>query len=228
MNPQHIIDVCDANWEANKSDCNHFVKAVADALGVTLFGIGDNADAIVDKLSNAPGWDAVADRASVETQAAAGEFIIAGLKSTEFTPPRNNGHVVVVVNGDDPVHPGYPMAYWGTLNGVGQKDSSIRNTFIPGTDLDNVHYFGTSLPAASGEVSLFSASLPSSPGVGDITSAVESLISKVTQTMGTIPTGDEGNRVFFPNGIELIDLDVKAGAVEIKLTVAGPKAETKP
>ncbi len=33
------------------------------------------------------------------------------------------------------------MAYWGTLNGVGRKDSSIRYAFIPGVDLDKVHYF---------------------------------------------------------------------------------------
>jgi len=228
MDPQHIIDVCNANWEANKSDCNHFVKAVADALGVTLFDPGDNADAIVDKLSNAPGWNAIPDRATVETQAAAGEFTIAGLKSTEFTPPRNNGHVVVVVNGDDQAHPGYPMAYWGTLNGVGQKDSSIRNAFIPGPDLDSVHYFGISLPAAPDEVSLFSAKLGGRPGLGDISSAVESLLSKVVQTMESAHANAAENRVFFPNGIELIDLDVKAGAVEIKLTIAGPKAEPEP
>jgi hypothetical protein len=225
---QHIIDACEANWDANKADCSAFVKAVATALGVTLFDPGDNADAIVDKLSNAPGWNVVPDRATVETQAAIGEFIIAGLKSTEFTPPRNNGHVVVVVNGDDPLHPGYPMAYWGTLNGVGQKDSSIRNAFIPGPDLDSVHYFGTSLPAASEAASLFSANLASSPRFGDISSAVESLISKVAQTMRSTPPAAAENRVFFPNGIELIDLDVKVGAIEIKLTIAGPKSEPKP
>jgi hypothetical protein len=32
MDPQHIIDTCESNWDANKGDCNHFVKAVADAL----------------------------------------------------------------------------------------------------------------------------------------------------------------------------------------------------
>jgi hypothetical protein len=47
MDPQHIIDVCEANWDDNKSDCNHFVKAVANALGVTLFSDGENADAIL-------------------------------------------------------------------------------------------------------------------------------------------------------------------------------------
>lgn len=53
MDPQHIIDVCEANWDANKTDCNHFVKAVADALGVSLFNANDDADSILNKLASA-------------------------------------------------------------------------------------------------------------------------------------------------------------------------------
>jgi hypothetical protein len=59
MDPQHIIDICEANWDANKTDCNHFVKAVADALGVTLFSASDDADDILDKLSTAAGWQLI-------------------------------------------------------------------------------------------------------------------------------------------------------------------------
>lgn len=36
MGPQHIIDVCENKWDANKSDFSGFVKAVSSALGVTL------------------------------------------------------------------------------------------------------------------------------------------------------------------------------------------------
>ena len=96
---------------------------------------------MVDKLSHATGWHLLAGRAAAESAADAGRFVIAGLRGSEFTPPRAHGHVVVVVRGDDPNHPGSPMAYWGTLNGVGRKDSSIRYAFIPGVDLDKVHYF---------------------------------------------------------------------------------------
>jgi hypothetical protein len=224
MDPQHIIDVCEANWDANKTDCNHFVKAVADALGITIFGPNDNADAIINKLSSAAGWSVIPDRATVESRASAGDFIIAGLRSSEFHPPRNNGHVVVVVAGDDSSHPGFPMAYWGTLNGVGKKNSSIRNSFIPGADLDSVHYFGTSL--VTEELA------PRFPfrDITAATAAVESLMSQVVKTMGSASDAEikQGSRVFFPNGVELIDLEVKVGTVDIKLKVAGPKAETKP
>ena len=58
MDPQHIIDVCKANWEAHKSDCSGFVKAVCTALGVGTFAAGDNADVIVDKLHAATDWTA--------------------------------------------------------------------------------------------------------------------------------------------------------------------------
>lgn len=222
MDPQQIIDACEANWDANKSDCNHFVKAVADALGVTLFDSGDNADAIINKLASASGWNVIPDRAQVEAQAGAGVFIIAGLRSSEFHPPRNNGHVVVVVAGDDTSHPGFPMAYWGTLNGVGKKNSSIRNSFIPGPDLDAVHYFGTSLlltPMKIMSVDQFEA----------VHVAVEDLLSKVVKTLNSsssaVPSeAESGNRIFFPNGIELIDVEVKAGPIDIKLKLAGPKA----
>jgi hypothetical protein len=145
MTPQQIIDACEAVWDANKSNCSGFVKAVATSLGVTTFGVGDNADAIVNKLPAATGWAALTDLATVEANAAAGWFIVAGLQSTGFNPPRNNGHVVVVVQGDDPNHPGFPMAYWGTLGAIGRKNFSIRYAFIPGVDLGNVQYFGTEL-----------------------------------------------------------------------------------
>jgi len=145
MTPQQVIDACEANWETNKSNCSGFVKAVAASLGVTTFDAGDNADAIVNKLPSAAGWTALTDLPTVEANAAAGWFIVAGLQTSGFNPPRNNGHVVVVVQGDDPNHPGFPMAYWGTLGAVGKENASIRYAFIPGVDLPNVQYFGTQL-----------------------------------------------------------------------------------
>lgn len=219
MDPQHIIDICEANWEANKTDCNHFVKAVADALGVTLFGPNDNADAILNKLAGAAGWSLIPNRAQVESQASAGQFIIAGLQSTEFHPPRNNGHVVVVVQGDDSSHPGFPMAYWGKLGGVGAKDSSIRNAFIPGPDLDAVHYYGTSL-------SLDRIARLSYEQFQSMGSAVNELLSRIVKTLGSAQSRGTKleNRLFFPNGVELIDLEVKVGEIDIKVKIAGPKA----
>jgi hypothetical protein len=222
MDPQHIIDVCEADWDANKSDCNHFVKAVADDLGVTIFSAGDDADTITDKLSNAAGWSLIPDLSTVENDAAAGQFIIAGLKSADFTPPRAHGHVVVVVKGDDPAHPGYPMAYWGKLGGVGEKDSSIRNAFIPGTDLPNVKYYGTSLLDAA--TMRFIAQLSQSDKLVDAKATIENLIVTIVDTLGKRTEGDHKDRVFFPNGIEKIEVEVKAGPVDVSVKIAGPKA----
>lgn len=234
MDPQHIIDVCEANWDANKDDCNHFVKAVADALGVTLFSSGDTADAIVDKLGNAPGWSLIpstTDLSTVEADAAAGQFIIAGLRSEAFNPPRNNGHVVVVVKGDDSAHPGFPLAYWGKLGGIGAKDSSIRNTFIPDVDLPNVRYFGTVLPDVAAALR-FAAhfATPIAPPIAapyhlaDAKSAIESIISTVTDSLGKGFQNEQTNRLFFPNGIEDIEITVKAGPVDVSVKVSGPKS----
>jgi hypothetical protein len=227
VDPQHIIDVCEANWDANKGDCNHFVKAVADALGVTLFGIGDDADAIMDKLSNAAGWSLIPsapDLSAVENDAAAGQFIIAGLRGADFTPSRAHGHVVVVVNGDDPNHPGYPLAYWGMLGGVGQKDSSIRNSFTPNTDLPNVKYYGTILQDAM--AMHLEASITATDNLGQVKSAVESLIVTVVDALGKSSGDDPKKRLFFPNGIDNVEIEVKVGPVDVSLKIAGPKSST--
>jgi len=225
MDPQHIIDVCEDNWDANKTDCNHFVKAVASALGVNLFSSGDNADGILTKLENAQNWTSIGDLGTVEADATAGQFIIAGLKSGDFTPPRNNGHVVVVVKGDDPNHPGFPLAYWGTLGGVGRKNSSIRNSFIPDVDLPNVKYFGTSLVQVS-FASAFRAHMttPSPDKLADARATMADLVSTIVDCLGKYSGQDQKERLFFPNGIELIELDVKAGPVTVGLKIAGPKA----
>jgi hypothetical protein len=226
MDPQHIIDVCEANWDANKGDCNHFVKAVADALGVTLFSSGDNADAIMDKLANAPGWSLIPntpDLSTVEADASLGEFIIAGLKSGDFNPPRNNGHVVVVVKGDDSAHPGFPIAYWGKVGGIGAKDSSIRNSFIPDVDLPNVKYYGTVLPDVSTAMH-FTAQLTSPDQLVDAKAAIESIISTITDSLSKGSQSDQTNRLFFPNGIEDIEIAVKAGPVYVSVKISGPKS----
>ena len=222
MDPPHIIDVCENNWDANKSDCSGFVKAVSNALGVTLFSAGDNADAIMDKLSTAVGWNLIGDLPTVESDASLGMFVIAGLKSGDFNPARANGHVVVVVKGDDPNHPGYPMAYWGTLGGVGQKDSSIRNSFTPNTDLPNVKYYGTTLQAAM--MMSLATPIKSSDNLSDVKSAVESLVTTVVDALNKTSDGEPKTRLFFPNGIEKIEIEVKAGPVDVRLAIAGPKS----
>lgn len=146
MDPQHIIALCDANWDANKSDCSGFVKAVANALQVSTFAPGDDANSIVDKLHAATDWVALTpgDGPAAKAQADAGWFVIAGLKGSNQTNPDPHGHVVVIVTGPlDSIHGEYPTAYWGRLGGVGAKAQTINWAWRAG-DRDQVAYFAKS------------------------------------------------------------------------------------
>ncbi len=143
MDPQRVINVCEPNWEAHKSDCSGFVKAVCAALEVGTFTADDNADLIVDKLHAATDWRALAagHGATAKSQADAGLLVIAGLKGADQVQPDPHGHAVVVVTGPlDSSHGKYPTAYWGRLGGVGGKAQSI-NFAWRGGDRHRVGYF---------------------------------------------------------------------------------------
>ena len=147
MDAQHIIVVCEANWDAHKSDCSGFVKAVAAALEVGTFAPSDDANAIMDKLNAATDWAALTpgDGPAAKVQADAGLLVIAGLKGSDQINADPHGHVVVVVTGPlDPVHGEYPTAYWGQLNGIGAKAKTINWAWRAG-DRDHVGYFVKSL-----------------------------------------------------------------------------------
>ena len=136
---QQVIDACEANWDANKSDCNAFVRAVADAIGITI-PAGD-ADSIVDWLTN-QGWDSPADGPAAAQKAQTGQLVIGGLKGADHTPPRAHGHVVVVVAGLL-AQGKYPTAYWGSLGSVGKKNTTLNFAWVA-ADRDNVTYFAQS------------------------------------------------------------------------------------
>jgi len=147
MSPQQIIAVCEANWEAHKSDCSGFVKAVSSVLRVTTFHPDDNADSIMDKLRAGSGWTAlgVGNGSAAKAQADAGLLVVAGLKGAEQVQPDPHGHVVVVVAGAlDAAHGRYPMAYWGRLGSVGAKNQSTNFAWRAG-DRDQVGYFALAL-----------------------------------------------------------------------------------
>jgi hypothetical protein len=140
MEPQQIIDACEADWDAHKDDCSGYVRAVCGTLGITSFEPGDNADAIVGILEGSPDWQRLADGPAAKGAADAGCFVIAGLRGADHNPPHAHGHVVVVVSG--PLASGkYPTAYWGSLGSVGAKYKTI-NWSWRATDRDNVEYFG--------------------------------------------------------------------------------------
>src|SRR5665213_1442996 len=84
-----VVAACKANWEAHKSDCSGFAKAVATDIGVSLSGMAND---IVDEIQQLP-WSTTLDGVEAGQQAEAGLFVIAGLKEDP------HGHVVVVTPG---------------------------------------------------------------------------------------------------------------------------------
>lgn len=121
MDPQAIIDICEQNWDAHKSDCSGFVKAVATALGVTLTGLAND---IVGEIQGDQ-WVTLANGVAAKANADQGFFVIGGLAGADHMPPQEHGHVVVVVTGPL-AHDLYPAAYWGSLGSVGMKDQTIN------------------------------------------------------------------------------------------------------
>ena len=130
-----VREVCETCFEAHKSDCSGFARAVADELGVTLQGL---ADQIVETLRNGAGWTPLKDGVAAAQSAKAGKLVIAGLKGSEQAHPDAHGHVVVVVDG--PLNRNaYPSAYWGRLGAVGEKNKTI-NWAWTAEDRDHVSY----------------------------------------------------------------------------------------
>lgn len=141
-NAQKIIDSCEADWDANKGDCNKFARAAAAGVGVAL--VQGTADAIVDSITNDAEWTAVADGVAAKTHADNGQFVVAGLKAADHNPPRANGHVAIVTSG--PLASGkYPTGYWGSLGGTPYKNTTLNYAWNK-TDRDSIHYFFRDLP----------------------------------------------------------------------------------
>jgi hypothetical protein len=140
-NVTRIKAACEGEWPANKSDCSGFVKDVAAELGITLTG---DADDIVDEIQKA-GWRHLGSGSEAKAAADNGEFVIAGLKSSDHDPQRDHGHVAVVVNGPlDPVHGKYPTAYWGLLGSIGEKAKNLNWAWRK-SDRDRVFYAARSI-----------------------------------------------------------------------------------
>lgn len=129
-----IIDQCEAVWDAHKDNCSGFAKAVATKFGVTLTG---QANDIVDQIKGSA-WTRLSDGAAAKAAADEGKLVIAGMKGADQVPAASNGHIVVVVSG--PIHTNrYPSAYWGTLNGVGRKNTTLNYAWKSG-DRDRITY----------------------------------------------------------------------------------------
>lgn len=135
---------CEANWEANKADCNAFLRAVSNGLGRPI-PAGLDANGIVEHLRGNAAYSKIGKDGSVaKTHADSGKFVIGGLKGVNHNPSRVHGHVVVVVAGPL-AHSKYPTAYWGSLGGVGAKAKTLNYAW-KASDRDVVEYFSTDLP----------------------------------------------------------------------------------
>ncbi|MBO9154142.1 hypothetical protein ACFOTA_18145 [Chitinophaga sp. GCM10012297] len=137
---QKIIDTCGDKFEDHKSDCSGFATAVAKEFGIIFAG---NADSIVTQIQGA-GWTKLDNGVAAKGKADAGWFVVAGLKSSDHTPPRNNGHVAIVVSGGL-AHGKYPTGSWGTLGGEGSLNKTLNYAWNT-NDRDNVLYYCRQVP----------------------------------------------------------------------------------
>ncbi len=158
-NAKKVVRACEKCWEANKGDCNKFLKAVAAELNVDDFKADQNADDIIEFLERAEkGWTVltVGDHAAGHTHAAEGRFVVAGMKSTDMK--QKHGHVCVVTSGElvrsgaDMVD--YPRGYWGTLGGMGKKCEGMNYSFPAPARIKGIRYYWKALPSRSADESL--------------------------------------------------------------------------
>lgn len=129
-----IIECCEAEFDIHKADCSGFAKAVAGRFQVQLNGLAND---IVDQIQGA-GWTVLGSGIAAKAEADAGKLVIAALKGSDTIPPESHGHVVVVVSGPL-AHGKYPSAYWGRLNGVGRKNTTLNYAW-KAVDRDRIIY----------------------------------------------------------------------------------------
>ncbi|MEM5366839.1 NlpC/P60 family protein [Paraburkholderia azotifigens] len=123
-----VIRACEHQWDAHKSDCSGFVRAVATELGISLSG---NANQLVALMNSSSQWrDLGTDASQAMSYANNGYLVVAGLATS------GHGHVAVVVRANSSV----PIAYWGKLHSVGRKHASIHYSWNA-HDLKHVSYF---------------------------------------------------------------------------------------
>ena len=134
MTKEEILAACKKHYDAYSDDCSGFVRAVAKELGYSLSG---NADALMDQL--AKDWKKI-DRAKAVELAKAGTLVIAGLKSSQHNPPRNNGHVVIVVEGVL-YHNKYPPVWGGSIGSAESRGTKTVGEVWRSTDRDAVQYY---------------------------------------------------------------------------------------
>jgi hypothetical protein len=145
-----LADALEQSYEPQKYNCSGFVIAAVNSLedaGLRL-PTDDNADSLIEYWSTH--WVSVDGGLAAANLAASGRLVVAGARSSEYSPPRNNGHVVIVapITKDGPVtatdlyRGKYPRAWCGD---IGRKYMS-KGTLSVGEIFnvavrDKIHYF---------------------------------------------------------------------------------------
>ena len=130
-----IFAICEKDWEAHKSDCSGYVRAVAHDLGVPLSGL---ANQLVDHWNKGGGWMKLSGPLDASIKATQGYLVVAGKKE------KGHGHVVVVVPGHSSHNDA--MGYWGMLHHVGKKDQGLGWAWKR-SELKSVSYFAIAVPS---------------------------------------------------------------------------------
>ena len=136
MTNQEIVDACKKHYPMHSGDCSGFVRAVTAELGHPVSG---TANGIMNELASSSAWQSI-DRAAAIEAVKTGALVIAGLKSQDHNPPRNNGHVVIVVDG--PLYRGtYPLVWGGSIGNAQSKGTKTVGEVWNRSDRDAVKYY---------------------------------------------------------------------------------------
>lgn len=131
---EQVLAAAKKVYPAWKNDGSGFVRAVALEFSITLQG---NADSLVDY------WDAnweVIPRVDALDYVREGRFVVAGLRSKDHQPARNNGHVVVIIEGP-PYRNIYPLCYGGSIGSAQSPGTKSVGEVWNRTDRDRVQYY---------------------------------------------------------------------------------------
>jgi len=136
MTKEDIVAACTKHYPAYSGDCSAFVRAVTQELGHPVDG---NANGIMRQLSTSTAWEAI-DRAAAVEAVKTGTLVIVGLRSGDHNPPRNNGHVAIVVDGT--LYRGiYPMVWGGSIGNAQSRGTKSVGEVWNRTDRDSVLYY---------------------------------------------------------------------------------------
>lgn len=126
---RQILQTCEDVYEANKNDCNQFVKAASNPYFGDIFN-GLDADGIIAKLSDsASRWSRTNSITECIKQAQSGNFVIAGMTSAELGA--GHGHLAVVVACPPQLSDNtkVPLGYAGSIGGGAIKGERLTGTF---------------------------------------------------------------------------------------------------